>query len=168
MDRDHRHLHADLPATPEDLQHRSLVLRAVGGAQHPDLVPVATGRDGAVLSQGRGARLGQHQRHLPRRAALYVDCDHIDDHALHLPADRPVVAEPALPLERSTMGLLVSGVVAFVLSAIAFWYCLPRDGKLQRLVDTEWEPYVGVAFCAAVALGLTMMLSGTLNHLGTQ
>jgi hypothetical protein len=66
------------------------------------------------------------------------------------------------------MGLLVSGVVVFVLTAIVFWYCLPRDGKLHRFVDTEWEPYVGVAFCSAVALGLTMMLSGVLNILGTQ
>ena len=66
------------------------------------------------------------------------------------------------------MGLLISGVVVFVLTAVVFWYCLPRDGKLHRLVDTEWEPYVGVAFCSAVALGLTMMLSGVLNLLGTQ
>jgi len=66
------------------------------------------------------------------------------------------------------MGLLASGVVVFVVTAIAFWYCLPRDGKLHRLVDTEWEPYVGVAFCAAVALSCTMMLSGTLNLLGSQ
>ena len=51
----------------EDLQRRSAVLRAAGRAQYPDLVPVAAGRHGAVLSQGRGAQLGQHQRHLPRR-----------------------------------------------------------------------------------------------------
>jgi len=66
------------------------------------------------------------------------------------------------------MVLLISGVIVFVLTAIVFWYCLPRDGKLHRFVDTEWEPYVGVAFCSAVALGLTMMLSGVLNLLGTQ
>jgi hypothetical protein len=66
------------------------------------------------------------------------------------------------------MGLLISGVVVFILTAIAFWYCLPRDGKLHRLVDTEWEPYVGVAFCSAVALGFTMMLSGMLNLAGAQ
>jgi hypothetical protein len=66
------------------------------------------------------------------------------------------------------MGSLIGGVVVFVLTAIVFWYCLPRDGKLHRFVDTEWEPYVGVAFCSAVALGLTMMLSGVLNLLGTQ
>jgi hypothetical protein len=66
------------------------------------------------------------------------------------------------------MGSLIGGVIVFVLTAIMFWYCLPRDGKLHRFVDTEWEPYVGVAFCSAVALGLTMMLSGVLNLLGTQ
>jgi hypothetical protein len=66
------------------------------------------------------------------------------------------------------MGSLIGGIVVFVLTAIVFWYCLPRDGKRHRLVDTEWEPYVGVAFCSAVALGLTLMLSGVLNLLGTQ
>jgi hypothetical protein len=66
------------------------------------------------------------------------------------------------------MGSLIGGVIVFVLTGIVFWYCLPRDGKLHRFVDTEWEPYVGVAFCSAVALGLTMMLSGVLNMLGTQ
>ena len=66
------------------------------------------------------------------------------------------------------MGSLIGGVIVFVLTAIVFWYCLPRDGKLLRFVDTEWEPYVGVAFCSAVALGLTLMLSGVLNLLGTQ
>jgi hypothetical protein len=66
------------------------------------------------------------------------------------------------------MGSLIGGVIVFVLTALVFWYCLPRDGKLHRFVDTEWEPYVGVAFCSAVALGLTLMLSGVLNLLGTQ
>ena len=66
------------------------------------------------------------------------------------------------------MGSLIGGVIVFILTAIVFWYCLPRDGKLHRFVDTEWEPYVGVAFCSAVALGLTLMLSGVLNILGTQ
>ena len=66
------------------------------------------------------------------------------------------------------MGSLIGGVIVFVLTAIVFWYCLPRDGKLHRFVDTEWEPYVGVAFCSAVALGLTLMLSGVINLLGTQ
>ena len=60
---------------------------------------------------------------------------------------------------------LIGGLVVFVLTGMTFWYCLPRGGKLHRFVDTEWEPYVGVAFCTAVALACTMMLSGVLNML---
>jgi hypothetical protein len=64
------------------------------------------------------------------------------------------------------MGSLIGGVIILVLTAIMFWYCLPRDGKRHRLVETEWEPYVGVAFCSAVALSFTMMLSGVFNLAG--
>jgi len=63
---------------------------------------------------------------------------------------------------------LIIGAGVFVLTAIVFWYCLPRDGKTHRFVGTEWEPYIGVAFCAAVALACTMMLSGALNVAGGQ
>jgi hypothetical protein len=62
---------------------------------------------------------------------------------------------------------LIAGAVVFVLTAFTFWYCLPRDGRTHRFVGTEWEPYVGVAFCAAVALACTMLLSGTLNLLAS-
>jgi hypothetical protein len=61
---------------------------------------------------------------------------------------------------------LISGGVVFVLTSIAFWYCLPRDGKRHRFVETELEPYVGVAFCSAVALSLTLMLSGVIDLAG--
>ena len=61
---------------------------------------------------------------------------------------------------------LISGVAVFVLTAIVFWYCLPRDGKLHRFVGTEFEPYVGVAFCSAVALSFTLMLSGVIDVAG--
>jgi hypothetical protein len=63
---------------------------------------------------------------------------------------------------------LATGIGVFIVTAIVFWYCLPRGGKLHRLVDTEFEPYVGVAFCSAVALGLTMILSGAINLAGGQ
>ncbi len=61
------------------------------------------------------------------------------------------------------MVLLITGTAVFLLTGFVFWYCLPRGGETHRFVGTEWEPYVGVAFCAAVALALTMMLSGTIN-----
>jgi len=59
----------------------------------------------------------------------------------------------------------VAGAVVFAVTGGVFWYCLAKDGKTHRLVGTEWEPYVGVAFCAAVALSFTMMLSGLLEIL---
>lgn len=58
------------------------------------------------------------------------------------------------------------GLLVFVIAGLAFWRCLPRDGKLHRFVDTEWEPYVGVAFCSAFALGFTLILSGVLDQIG--
>ena len=63
---------------------------------------------------------------------------------------------------------LTSGLAVFLVTAIVFWYCLPRGGKMHRFVGTEFEPYVGVAFCSAVALGLTMILSGAINLAGGQ
>ena len=61
------------------------------------------------------------------------------------------------------MLLLIAGTAVFVLTAFVFWYCLPRGGQVYRFADSEWEPYVGVAFCSAIALAFTMILSGTLN-----
>ena len=49
------------------------------------------------------------------------------------------------------MVLMLAGIVELVIVAIVFWSFLPRDGKRHRFVETEWEPYVGVAFCSAVA-----------------
>jgi hypothetical protein len=60
------------------------------------------------------------------------------------------------------MHLLVSGAIILVVGAVLFWYCLPRGGKTHRFVGTELEPHVAVAFCAAVALSFTLMLSGVI------
>ena len=60
------------------------------------------------------------------------------------------------------MHLLVSGAIIFVVGAVLFWYSLPRGGETHRFVGTELEPYVAVAFCAAVALSFTLMLSGVI------
>ncbi len=58
---------------------------------------------------------------------------------------------------------VLAGAAVLVLTAAVFWYCLPRGGRPHRFVGTELEPYVGVAFCAAIALGCTMLLSGIIN-----
>jgi hypothetical protein len=64
------------------------------------------------------------------------------------------------------MILMLAGVVVIILTVAMLVALLPRGGKPYRLADTEYEPYVGVAFTAAVALGLTMTLSGALNYFG--
>lgn len=61
------------------------------------------------------------------------------------------------------MFILLGGIVVLIVTVAAFIYLLPRGGKVYRLADTEWEPYVGVAFCSATALGLTMTLSAILD-----
>lgn len=59
------------------------------------------------------------------------------------------------------------GLVVFLITAGLFWYCLPdRNGKVYRLADTEYEPYVGVAFCSGIALSFTMVLSSLINIFG--
>ena len=63
---------------------------------------------------------------------------------------------------------ILGGIVVLVLTVAVFVALLPRGGKTHRFVDTELEPYVGVAFCSATALGVTLTLSGVLNLLGTQ
>ena len=61
------------------------------------------------------------------------------------------------------MILMLGGIVVLIATVVVFIGMLPRGGKLHRFADTEWEPYVGVAFCSATALGLTMTLSAILN-----
>ena len=63
---------------------------------------------------------------------------------------------------------ILAGVLVLGLTVVVFIALMPRDGKLHRFANTEWEPYVGVAICSGTALGLTMTLSGVLNLLGNQ
>jgi hypothetical protein len=62
--------------------------------------------------------------------------------------------------------VMVMGVFIFGVTAVIFWYCLPRGGQVYRFADTELEPYIGVAFCSAVALSFTMILSSAINLFG--
>ncbi len=65
------------------------------------------------------------------------------------------------------MLLMSAGIGVIVLTAIVFISLLPRGDKTYRLAGTEYEPYVGVAFTAAVALGCTMALSGAISYFGS-
>ena len=64
------------------------------------------------------------------------------------------------------MLLMVGGIVVLIVTVGVFIAMLPRGGVTHRFVGTELEPYVGVAFCSATALGVTMTLSGVLNMIG--
>jgi len=58
------------------------------------------------------------------------------------------------------MDLLIGARSSLRFGAVLFWYSLPRGGKTHRFVRTELEPYVAVAFCAAVALSFTFDVIG--------
>ena len=85
VDRDHRHLHADLHPAAVALQHRSALLRPAGGAQPADSVPVAAGGDGRVLPEGRGAAARDAEPDLPGDDAVHGDPGARDIPAVHVP-----------------------------------------------------------------------------------
>jgi len=49
------------------------------------------------------------------------------------------------------------GVAILVATGYLFWRILPKNGKVHRLVGTEWEPYFVIAFVSAAALGIGMI-----------
>jgi hypothetical protein len=61
---------------------------------------------------------------------------------------------------------MIAGAVLLGLGSTLFWYMLPRGGQRHRFVDTELEPYDGVAFTSAIAVALTLMLSGAIDVWG--
>ena len=64
------------------------------------------------------------------------------------------------------MILMLAGAVVLAFTVVIFAALMPRDGKTYRLANTAYEPYVAVAFTAAVALGFTMTLSGAIAYFG--
>jgi hypothetical protein len=55
---------------------------------------------------------------------------------------------------------LISGVALVLLSAAAFFYSLPRGGKLARFVGSQWEGYIVVAMIAGLGVGVMLVISG--------
>ena len=51
------------------------------------------------------------------------------------------------------MFYFVGGLLTFAASIAAFWWALPRNGKLMPLVGTVWEPYVAIAITMGTILG---------------
>src|SRR5713101_3701338 len=98
MDRDHHHLRAYLPADVEALQHRPDPVGDAGVRELAGGVPVATGRDVGVLSQGRRAEACHAQPDLRRHDALHADRYPVHGDHVSLAGDDAVAAE--LPLWR--------------------------------------------------------------------
>ena len=55
------------------------------------------------------------------------------------------------------MGALIgAGIIGVTL--FLFWRSLPRNGKVHRLVGTEWEPYFAILFLGGAGLGIGLIL----------
>jgi TRAP-type mannitol/chloroaromatic compound transport system permease large subunit len=96
MDRDHHHLHADLPAPAAALQYRPAVLRAAGGSQPADRLPFAAGGDGRLLPQRRVAAARDAESDFRRHDALHGNPAGRARAAVCVPADRAVAAANAV------------------------------------------------------------------------
>jgi hypothetical protein len=55
---------------------------------------------------------------------------------------------------------LVAGAAVSLVTALLFWRCLPRNGRRQRFVGTEWEPYIAVAITTGAILGAGFIAMG--------
>lgn len=60
----------------------------------------------------------------------------------------------------------VGGIIAFVVTAVIFWACLPRNGKSYRFADTPWDAYIGVAFSSGFALSVMAIAFGVVGFIG--
>jgi hypothetical protein len=62
---------------------------------------------------------------------------------------------------------LAAGLVVLIVTVALFWSALPRGGRKYRFADTAWEPYVGVALTAGIALGFALLLTGIFDLAGS-
>ena len=61
---------------------------------------------------------------------------------------------------------LSAGIAVFLLTGFIFWRALPDGEQKYRFADTAWEPYVGVALTAGLALGFALILSSVIHLMG--
>jgi hypothetical protein len=58
------------------------------------------------------------------------------------------------------MTSFIVGIAIMALAIVAFFYSLPRAGKLAPFVGSEWEAYVVVAMLGGFAGGLLLAITG--------
>jgi hypothetical protein len=51
----------------------------------------------------------------------------------------------------------IIGFGIFLATLLLFWRVLPRNGKVHRIVGTQWEPYLAILFVGGVGLGLGLV-----------
>jgi hypothetical protein len=62
---------------------------------------------------------------------------------------------------------LSAGIAVFLLVGFVFWRALPSGEQKYRFADTPWEPYIGVALTAGLALGFALILSSVIHLMGS-
>jgi hypothetical protein len=60
----------------------------------------------------------------------------------------------------------LTGAAIVAVTLVAFWRCLPRDGRPAPFVGTEWEAYVAITVAFGIAMGLGFMALGVGEMLG--
>ena len=60
---------------------------------------------------------------------------------------------------------ILIGLIGLAISIAAFWYCLPRHGRLMPLVDTVWEPYSVIVITMVKILSLDAIAVGVVDLL---
>ena len=51
----------------------------------------------------------------------------------------------------------IIGIGILLATLLSFWRVLPRNGKVHRLVGTQWEPYFAIVFVGGVGLGVGLV-----------
>src|SRR5690606_26110268 len=113
----HRDLHAHLHPAAAPLRREPAVLRAAGGAEPADGLPVAAGGDVGLLPEGGEPAARDAEPDLPGHAALHGDPDHRHRAAVHVAADRPVAALRAVRAVRRVAPVQKAAPAAFPFGA---------------------------------------------------
>ena len=58
------------------------------------------------------------------------------------------------------MNYLIAGIVLIILAVGAFWFSLPRHGKLAPFVGTQLEGFAVAFMVAALGGGLASVIAG--------
>ena len=54
---------------------------------------------------------------------------------------------------------IAAGIALLVGTALLFWWCLPRGDKPHFFIGTALEPYVTIACCVGLMMGIILIAS---------